>query len=112
MPTIISEDLRLTSNTLLQRQDARHLTNNVGEEIVLLDLETGDYLGLNRVAATIWRLLEKPKTLQELESALMAEYETDLQTCQHETHAFLRRIAGLGMLVFTDHLDREHEPAQ
>ena len=45
-------------------------------------------------------------------SHLMAEYETDLRTCQHETHAFLRRIAGLGMLVFTDHLDREHEPAQ
>ncbi len=112
MPTIISEDFRLTSDTLLQRKDARHLTNNVGEEIVLLDLETGDYLGLNRVAATIWRLLETPVTLKELESALMAEYETDLQTCQHETHTFLRRIAGLGMLGFMDPQDRQHEPAQ
>lgn len=112
MPTNISEDLSLTSDTLLQRRDARHLTNNVGEEIVLLDLETGDYLGLNRVAATIWRLLETPITLKELEVALLAAYETDFQTCQQETQAFLRRIAVLGMLEISDLQDRQHEPAQ
>lgn len=111
MPTNISEDVRLTSDTLLQRKDARHLTNNVGEEIVLLDLETGDYLGLNRVAATIWRLLENPMSLRALETALMATYETDLKTCQEETYTFLKRLAGLGILGFTELQDRQHAPA-
>ena len=99
-------ELTMAPNTRLQRKDDRYLSNPVGEEIVLLNLDTGDYLGLNRVAASIWRLLERPIHLVDLEHALMSEYDTDLQTCRDETLAFLHRISGLGLLIQTDPQDR------
>ena len=94
--------LRFTPDTLLHRRDDRHLTNPVGHETILLDLETGDYLGLNRVAATIWRLLETPIRLSALQNALMAAYEIDTDTCRTETLPFLNRIAGLGLLIVSE----------
>jgi hypothetical protein len=96
----------LAPDTRLQRKDDRHLTNPVGDEIVLLNLDTGDYLGLNRVAAAIWRLLETPISLAELENTLMSDYETDIKTCQAETMAFLHRINELGLLVQAGPQDR------
>lgn len=93
---------RFNADTLLHRRDDRHLTNPVGRETILLDLQTGDYLGFNRVAATIWRLLETPISLQALEIALLETYEIDAYTCRTETLAFLNRIAALGLLNVSD----------
>lgn len=98
-------ELTLAPDTRLQRKDDRYLANPVGEEIVLLNLDTGDYLGLNRVAASIWRLLEHPISMADLEHALMSEYDTDLRTCRDETLAFLHRIAWLGLLIQADPQD-------
>ena len=44
---------RFNADTLLQRRDDRHLTNPVGRETILLDLQTGDYLGFNRVGQVL-----------------------------------------------------------
>ena len=88
------------SDTLLQRRDDRHLTNPVGNESVLLNLDTGDYLGLNNVAAFIWRLLEHPIRLSELERELLSVFDIDINTCREETRAFLHRLESLGLLVY------------
>jgi hypothetical protein len=104
-------ELSLAPDTLIQRKDERHLTNPVGDESVLLNLETGDYLGLNRVAASIWRLLENPIRLSELEEALMSVYDTDINTCRVETLAFLNRISALGLLMYPVPQDRSHASA-
>lgn len=98
--------MTMAPETRLQRKDDRYLANPVGDEIVLLNLDTGDYLGLNRVAASIWRLLERPICMADLEHALMSEYDTDPRTCREETLAFLQRIAGLGLLIDTTDQDR------
>jgi hypothetical protein len=88
------------SDTLLQRRDDRHLTNPVGDESVLLNLDTGDYLGLNNVAAFIWRLLEHPIRLSELERELLSAFDIDINTCREETRVFLQRLESLGLLVY------------
>lgn len=102
-PTMSSQSHTINipeSDALLQRRDDRHLTNPVGDESVLLNLDTGDYLGLNNVAAFIWRLLEHPIRLSELERELLTAYDIDINTCREETSAFLLRLESLGLLVY------------
>lgn len=94
------------SNALIQRKDERFMTNPVGDECVLLNLETGDYLGFNRVGTSIWQLLENPIRLSDLENQLMSVYDSDITTCREETRAFLSRIAALGLLAYPLHQDR------
>lgn len=88
----------LTSDAVLVRKDDRHLTNPVGDETVLLDMQTGDYLGLDPVASTIWSLLRTPHTLNSLVKALMEEYEVGEEDCRRDTLEFLQRIDAMGLI--------------
>lgn len=50
------------------------ISSDVGEEAVLLNIRDGEYYGLNPVAASVWRLLRQPATLEAVRDALLAEY--------------------------------------
>jgi len=71
----------------------------VASEAVLLSLETGEYFGLNEVAASVWRLIQTPRTVAELRDALMLEYEgVDEVTCLEQTIALLEEMTTLGLV--------------
>jgi hypothetical protein len=43
-------------------------------EVVVLSLKSGEYYGLNAVAAAAWSLMEEPRTVLELRDALLEEF--------------------------------------
>lgn len=88
----------LHPDAVIFRKDNRHLSNPVGDEIVLLNLDSGDYLGFNKVAAIIWRLLERPNRVSAIEDELCSMFDIDSDTCHRETLDFLDRINRLGLL--------------
>lgn len=90
--------MELPSDALIVRRDDGHLTNPVGEETVLLDLKTGDYLGLDPVASSIWGHLQTPQTLSSILAKLQQEYEVDELRCRTDTLEFLDRIEALGLM--------------
>jgi hypothetical protein len=47
----------------------------IDDEAVLLDLNSGKYLGLNAVATRTWELIGAGKTLGEMRSALLTEFD-------------------------------------
>jgi hypothetical protein len=55
-----------------------------GDELVALDAAGGECFGFNDVAATVWRLLERPCTLAELKQSLMREYDVEPVQCEAE----------------------------
>jgi hypothetical protein len=57
------------------------LSADIGDELVALDAEGGHCFGFNSVAASVWRLLEVPRTFDQLKSDLMQEYEVSEQQC-------------------------------
>ena len=87
-----------TSDAVLVRRDDRHLTNPVGDETVLLDMQTGDYLGLDPVASSIWGHLQTPQTVSSLLSKLMQEFDVEEAVCHSDTLEFLERIDSLGLI--------------
>lgn len=90
--------MELHPDEVIVRRDDRHLTNPLGEETVLLDLQTGDYLGLDPVASTIWAQLKTPQTLVSILARLQEEYEVGEEECRRDTLEFLRRIDSLGLI--------------
>ncbi|MFA5549247.1 MAG: PqqD family protein [Porticoccaceae bacterium] len=51
------------------------LTQQVGEELVILDLGGEAYFGLDPVGARIWRLMEQGLSLGAIVDTLLGEYE-------------------------------------
>jgi len=61
----------------------------VDNEIVLLDMESENYFGLDSVATDIWQLLQEGKTLQETVDALRNMYEVDLDILKKDLETFV-----------------------
>jgi hypothetical protein len=51
------------------------MTRTVGDEVVILDLATGTYFGLDPVGARMWELMAEGKTLAEVCGVMLDEYE-------------------------------------
>ena len=62
---------------------------DLGDELVALHPEGGECFGFNNVAASVWRLLEQPKSFDELRDALLEEYDVSPQICAQELHGLL-----------------------
>jgi hypothetical protein len=89
-------EIQITS--VISRIETQHLANKVGDELILLNMETGDYLGLNTVGASIWENLSLPISVSELVGRLAGSFEVDAETCQKETIEYLKKIAALDLI--------------
>lgn len=51
------------------------VSRSVGDEVVLLDLSSGTYFGLDPIGSRFWQLADSGKSLSEICDALIEEYE-------------------------------------
>ena len=75
--------------TRYKRNDENFLISQLGQELVLMDTKTGDYLGINAVGTRIWSLLADSKSVQELVTDLISRFEVTESQCQTEVENFL-----------------------
>jgi hypothetical protein len=71
-------------------------------EAVILDIKSGVYYGLNQVGASIWNLIQVPKTMHEIQAALLAEYDVEPETCKQEVLVLLQDLAAKGLIDITN----------
>ena len=75
--------------TRYKRNEGNFLISQLGQELVLMDTKTGDYLGINAVGTHIWNLLAGSKSVQELVADLISRFEVTEAQCQAEVENFL-----------------------
>ena len=63
----------------------------MGEEVAMLDMESGKYFVLAEVAASIWERLSEPVRPADL-------YEVSLEQCRAEVLAFLENAHAKGLV--------------
>lgn len=67
-------------------------------EMVLLNLENGDYVALNDAGMEIWKLLEGNRSVEELAQDLEAAYSIPAATALKDTLAFLGNLQSKGFI--------------
>lgn len=71
----------------------------VANEAVLLSMRDGEYYGLNEVAASIWRLLQQPRTVLEIRDILLDEYsDIGPDECERAVLGFLGEMIALNLV--------------
>lgn len=83
------ETISLSSVVVAEPQ---HVAVNVGEETLILHLETGGYYSLRNVGARIWELLRGPVSVTDLGETLSRQYGIARDRCEAD---LLELIAGL-----------------
>jgi hypothetical protein len=86
------------SSMPLQRVENKFLVSRLGADSVLMNTDSGDYLGLNEVGTRIWDLLSAPQSIDELVAALLNEYNVTDEQCKAEVNSFISRMQEKGML--------------
>lgn len=71
---------------------------DLGGETVILNSKTGIYYGLDEVGARVWSLIQEPRKVSEITSALQEEYEVDADRCEKDLSALLRDLEKHGLI--------------
>lgn len=71
---------------------------DLGDEAVVLDPSTGNYFGLNEVAARILELAHEPTTVGEIVDRLLTEYNVSRDRLTVDVSAFVEDLARRGFL--------------
>ena len=77
------------------------LSARVGDEIMMMSAEKGNYLGVNEVGARIWELIETPNDIDTVCAVLQREFVIEPDTCRTEVEAFLEQMEKHGAVAIT-----------
>jgi Coenzyme PQQ synthesis protein D (PqqD) len=83
---------------MMIRKQGDWLAANVGEELVLMSGEKGNYISLSKVGTRVWGLIETPRTVEEVCGQLTAEFSVSPEVCRADVEDFLRELARHGAI--------------
>jgi len=73
-------------------QNKAIVQSKIGEEVVMLDMDSGFYFGLNSVASVIWGLLANEISFETLIDQLMTQFEVERSLCEADTKELLDQM--------------------
>ena len=73
-------------------QNKAIVQSKIGEEVVMLDMDSGFYFGLNSVASVIWGLLANEISFEALIDQLMAQFDVERSLCEADTKELLDQM--------------------
>jgi hypothetical protein len=85
--------------TMIHRSESV-LTAAVEQELVMMDIRSGRYVGLDDIASVIWRRLETPCTFGQLIDSLVADYNAERAVIAVDVRALLTDMAAHGVVRF------------
>lgn len=68
-------------------------------ELVLLDLQGGDYFGLSELGLLLWHGLASGKTPREVATDAVSRYEVDLETMVDDFAKLTEELVNKGLLL-------------
>jgi hypothetical protein len=82
----------------MKRSDTA-MARRVDDEIVILDIESGQFFAINDVGAFIWDLLEAEVTIEELADAVAAEYGVDTETASGDVDELVKQLVDADLVT-------------
>jgi ornithine carbamoyltransferase len=74
------------------------MAREVGGEMVILNLESEQYYGLDAVGTDMWAALIKATNIEEALSLLHQDYDVELQELQKDLEEFITKLEKAGLL--------------
>jgi len=95
---VISEPVDIWSARSYLSSNEAVVAAEIGEQAVLLHVDTGVYFGLDEVGARIWALLVDGHSLQSILTTLLGEYDVEPERLKADVSRFVKRLCDLKLL--------------
>ena len=70
----------------------------VDGEMVLLDMNSENYFGLDGVGTDIWQAIEEKKVLQEVLDTLLEQYDAEEEVLKKDLITFVQKLEESGLV--------------
>ncbi len=84
---------------MMVRKQGDWLAAKVGDELVMMSAEKGNYIGLSEIGARIWELIETPRDVDAVCAQLQDEFEVAPEVCRAEVETFLNELVKHGAIA-------------
>ncbi len=71
-------------------------------EAAILNVKSGVYYGLDPVGARIWNLMQEPRPVAEIQSAITDEYDVEPERCARDLVGLLEKLLAEGLIEVKD----------
>jgi hypothetical protein len=92
------EHARPTNAALTKLRDRFNETAN-GDEIIIVQLDRGDFLSLTGIAAMVWRLIDGKRSRTDLITTLANEFALENEVIAGDVDDFLKQLRQSGLLA-------------
>ena len=84
---------------MMVRKQGDWLAAKVGDELVMMSAEQGNYIGLSETGARIWELIETPQEIDAVCARLQEEYDVAPEECRAAVETFLKELVKHGAIA-------------
>jgi hypothetical protein len=98
----MSDKTPISGTSLIERNESKFLASPLGEEIVMMNMDNGNYIGVNNVGSDIWNMIDGPITVEELSRRVLEVYDISEDQLSSELEAFLQRMLKQQMITITE----------
>ncbi len=70
----------------------------VDGEMVLLDMNSENYFGLDEVGCSIWQIMQDKETLGEIYESMLAAYDVEPEHLKSDLLEFIEQLKNAGLL--------------
>lgn len=92
--------MELNKNTIIERSDTI-LFSALDDQIVMMNIETGEYYDIDPIGSQIWEIIEGPQSISSICSQLIEKFDVTAEACEQEVIVFLAELLELGAVEAT-----------
>lgn len=82
----------ITLQSIVSRRKDGLLVSELGKEVVMMDIDNGNYIGLNETGKVIWDLIEEPVKVEAIVEKLVQQYDINKDQCSSDTLEYLNKM--------------------
>ena len=79
-------------------RDADVVEAEIDNEVVAINIETGNCYGLNAVGSRVWNLIATPVSIGEVCATLTGEYDVQPSACEEQVLNLLEELRAEGLI--------------
>ena len=74
------------------------MSSELSGEVVILNLESGKYYSLDGVGATVWKMIQEPRTVGAIKETLLNTYDVTSERCEADLRELLTSLEAAGVI--------------
>ena len=98
----MSSSYQLNHTSVILRNDKEFLSTQIDGEAVIMNIETGDYFGLNSTVTDMWNLTAQALSISALKDQMLEMYDVKEEDWEKDSMPILEEMYDKKMIIVSN----------